>query len=258
MTSSSRRSLDSPSLPEPAAVTAANELLTLWEAGVTAIQAERDKTLLSQFGEVAPEALSGRNAALFRMRSRLFGRAQQLRCNCPDCGAVTEFSVDCEALSQSTRTPPEAQRPQPLSCEGYLIHFRMPEATDLSAAAGLADRPFEDALLLRCVTRAERAGRAATAEELPESVVEQLAARMEELEPGAAISFEVTCPECAGAWIAPMSVGDVLWVELQARAERLMLDVDLLARTYGWTESDILEMGPARRAAYLQLAGAVS
>jgi hypothetical protein len=81
---------------------------------------------------------------------------------------------------------------------------------------------------------------------------------MEELEPGAAISFEVTCPECAGTWTAPMSVGEVLWAELQARAERLMLDVDILARTYGWSETGILEMSPTRRAGYLQLAGALS
>jgi hypothetical protein len=239
-------------------MTAANELLQLWEAGATASQADRDEALLSLFGGIAPVALSGRNAALLRMRSQLFGRAQKLRCNCPDCGAATEFSVDCEVLAQSAQTA-VAPCPDPLSCEGYLIHFRLPDATDVSAAAGLSDMPFENALLSRCVTRAERDGQAACAiEDLPESVIEQLSARMEELEPGAAISFEVTCPECDGTWTAPMSVGAILWAELQAHAERLMLDVDLLARSYGWTEAGILEMSPARRAAYLQLAEAAS
>jgi hypothetical protein len=240
-------------------MTAANELLNLWEAGAHAMPAGRDEALLSLFGEAPPVTLSGRNAALFRLRSQLFGSAQQLRCNCAGCGGVAEFVVDCDALSQSVLQARSAQRAGQLNCEGYLIHFRLPETTDVRAAAGLVDAAFEDALLTCCVTQLERADQTACAiRDLPEGVIEQLSARMEELEPGASISFEVTCPECGITWSAPMNVGDVIWTELQARAERLILDVDLLARTYGWTEASILAMSPARRAAYLQLAGSVS
>mgnify|MGYP001788484044 CR=1 FL=1 len=39
-------------------------------------------------------------------------------------------------------------------------------------------------------------------------------------------------------------------------AERVLLDVDALARCYGWTESEVLRLSPTRRAAYLQLAAA--
>lgn len=234
-------------------MTAATDLLMLWEAGAMAVQPGRDKALLSEFGEAAPVALSERNAALFRMRSHLFGREQQLRSNCPDCGAVSEFSVDSEALSEAAQTAAHTRQPDPLKCEGYLIHFRMPDTGDVSAA-DISDRAFEDALLARCVTRAERSGRTVPIDSVPQSIIEQLAARMEELEPGAAISFELVCPECGAKWTAPMDVGDVLWTELQARAERLMLQIDLLARTYGWSEADILEMSGVRRAAYLQLA----
>ena len=54
-----------------------------------------------------------------------------------------------------------------------------------------------------------------------------------------------------------MNAGDVLWSELQSRAERLLLDVDALARAYGWTEPEILALSSTRRAAYLQLTGAL-
>jgi hypothetical protein len=37
-----------------------------------------------------------------------------------------------------------------------------------------------------------------------------------------------------------------------ARAQRLLMEVHLLARAYSWRESDILAMSPARRNAYLQ------
>lgn len=239
-------------------MTAATDLLMLWEAGTMAAESGRDKALLREFGGAAPVTLSERNAALFRMRSHLFGKEQQLRSNCPDCGAVSEFGVDCDALSEATKMTAAARQPDPLRCEGYLIHFRVPDVCDVSASAEISDRPFEDALLSRCVTRAERSGRKVPIESLPQSIIQQLAARMEEAEPGAAISFELVCPECSGTWTAPMDVGAVLWTELQARAERLMLQIDLLARTYGWSEADILGMSGVRRAAYLQLAEASS
>jgi hypothetical protein len=47
-----------------------------------------------------------------------------------------------------------------------------------------------------------------------------------------------------------------LWVELQRAAERTFVEIDALARAYGWAEKDVLGMSAMRRAAYLQLAGA--
>ena len=40
-------------------------------------------------------------------------------------------------------------------------------------------------------------------------------------------------------------------------AERTLADVDTLARAYGWTEAEVMELSPTRRAAYLQLLGGV-
>ena len=40
---------------------------------------------------------------------------------------------------------------------------------------------------------------------------------------------------------------------MRTAAERLFLDIDALARAYGWTEREILNLPPARRAAYLQI-----
>jgi len=42
--------------------------------------------------------------------------------------------------------------------------------------------------------------------------------------------------------------------EIRAEAARLMHEVDLLARTYGWRESDILDLSAARRRAYVEMA----
>jgi hypothetical protein len=49
--------------------------------------------------------------------------------------------------------------------------------------------------------------------------------------------------------------GEFLWSKVNLQAHRLLQDVHLLARAYGWTESDVLRLGPGRRQAYLELAG---
>jgi hypothetical protein len=79
---------------------------------------------------------------------------------------------------------------------------------------------------------------------------------MDELEPGASVGFELVCPECDTHWTTLTNVGEVLWAELRDRAERLLLEIDALARAYGWTELQVLALSATRRAAYLQLVGA--
>ena len=45
------------------------------------------------------------------------------------------------------------------------------------------------------------------------------------------------------------------WAELDAWARRLLLDVHTLARAYGWSERDILQLTETRRQFYLNLIG---
>lgn len=238
----------------------AGELLTLWEHAANVAPLDRDDALLAAVFDAPPTSLGARNAALLGLRSRLFGQAQPLRCNCPHCGAVSEFSIDCDALSRTLLPAADASQTHVLEAEGWRLEFRLPDAADLRAASGpsLDEEGFVQALLQRCVSRCERDGDGpCPPQDLPAPVAQALSQRMEALEPGASVGFDVTCPECAQAWAASMDVGDVLWSELQARAERLMLDVDALARAYGWSEAEVLALSPLRRAAYLQLVGAV-
>lgn len=204
--------------------------------------------------------MGARNAALLELRARLFGNVQPLRCNCPTCGATAEFAVDCDALSRTLVPASDASRVQQLVADGYRIEFRLPDADDLRAVSRCTadDDGFVQALLERCVTHCARDdGGPCDPTALPVAVADALSSRMEELEPGASVSFDLSCPECGERWSASMNVGDVLWSELQSRAERLLFDVDTLARAYGWSEDQVLSLSPTRRAAYLQLVGAV-
>ena len=79
---------------------------------------------------------------------------------------------------------------------------------------------------------------------------------MQALDPGAELSFALACPHCATPWTAALDLGELLWRKLRDAAERLLLDVDALARAYGWSEPEVLALSPLRRAAYLQMASA--
>lgn len=233
----------------------AGELLALWERAAAAAPARRDDALLGALHDDPPASLGARNAALLGLRARLFGASQRLRCNCPRCDAVAEFDVDCAALAQALQPPVDADGPHRLEVAGHRIEFRLPGIADLRAA-GDGDA-FVPALLRRCVLRCEAEdGQACAVDALPPGVTEALSRRMEALAPGASVDFDLACPDCGERWSATMDVAQVLWTELQDGAERLLLDVDALARSYGWSEAQVLALSPTRRAAYLQLVGA--
>jgi hypothetical protein len=233
----------------------ASELLALWErVGAVPFGERNDALLIAQCG-APPTSLSMRNAALVALRARLFGNAQPLRGNCVRCGAVAEFVIDCAALAGMLLPASDAAQSQLLAIDGHCIEFRVPDIADWREACDAKD--FGGAMLGHCVTRCEHDdGTPCAPEELPAPVADALSRRMEELEPGATVGFDLVCPECGTSWTAQMDVGDALWAELQSRAERLLLDIDLLARAYGWSEPQVLALSATRRAAYLQLVGA--
>jgi hypothetical protein len=234
-------------------------LLQIWEVAASLDPRGRERVIADAAGAAPATSLGARNAALFRLRSKLFGGLQQLRCNCPDCEAVCDFAVDCDAMARAALPAPGAADEQQLERDGFKVCFRLPRPDDVESAEAAAGSPFETFLLERCVKEARRIGEGpCAARDLPQPVLDAISATMEVLEPGASIGFALTCPECGSSWSAPMDVAEVLWSEIRAKAERLLLDIDTLAQAYGWSEENILSLSPVRCAGYLQLVRAAA
>lgn len=234
-------------------------LLALWERSVGERALVRDEALMQALAPDAapPRTLGERNARLLALHAQCFGGAMALRSDCPACGAASQFEVDSAALAGQLTTTIEFGPTHRLEYEGHAIAFRLPDAADVAAASGAADEEaFAEALLQRCVLASTCEGRAVASHDLPASLRDALSQRMEALDPAASVSFALECPHCATHWDARLDVGQALWLKLQAAAERVLLEVDALARCYGWTEREVLRLGPTRRAAYLQLATA--
>jgi hypothetical protein len=88
---------------------------------------------------------------------------------------------------------------------------------------------------------------------LPADVRGALAQAMAEADPLAEVLANVACPACGTEFVADLDVGSFVWGELHARARRLLREVHVLARAYGWTEEEVLALPEPRRAAYLSL-----
>ena len=246
----------------------AEAALRLWEQGFGQAPWVRDDLLLSAAdAQSTPRTLGARNAALLRLHASWFGARLELLSTCPHCATTIEFAADCEALAPQLEAAPPAES-QALELDGYRIEFRVPDidavvlasmpmlqnATDPDARPDPDPGPdFAERLWSVCVLGAARDGRPCRVAELPEPVRLAVTERMEALDPGASVSFALDCPGCAARWQAPFDIGLALWRKLQAQAERLLIDVDTLARAYGWAEHEVLALSALRRAAYLQL-----
>ncbi len=237
----------------------ANTLLAQWERALGQVASARDDALLQGLSDTttAPRTLGERNARLLTLHAQFFGSELDLLSHCPACATAAQFAADCTTLAAQTPEIEAASSPHRLEAEGHSIEFRLPNSADITAASGVKDDDeFASDLLARCVLACTRDGMGVQPHELPSSVLDALSQRMDALDPCASVSFALECPECATHWDARLDVGQLLWIKLQAAAERILLDVDALARAYGWTEPEVLRLSATRRAAYLQLVAA--
>lgn len=227
-------------------------LLALWERALAQPAAWRADILIGD-AISRPPTLGERNTRLAVLHAHLFGREFELLSHCPACATVAQFSGDCGALADAM--PAEIAATHHIVVDGHLIEFRLPTAEDVHAASLHEDEEeFAFALLERCMIACTHDGQSESPQCLPPAVLDALSQRMEALDPAASVSFALECPQCAAHWDARLDLAQLVWQKLKAAAERLLLDVDTLARHYGWTERDVMALSPTRRAAYVQMA----
>jgi hypothetical protein len=151
------------------------------------------------------------------------------------------LNVD-DLLARAPRTEPGPD-PFPVPVDGQVLQVRLPTPADLAAVATYPDPDSaERELLRRCVSGPTS-----------ESTAEAVSAAMAERDPYGVIAVDLTCPGCATPARVVLDVADWWWGITEARVQRLFGEVHRLARAYGWTEPEVLALGPHRRSAYLEL-----
>lgn len=224
------------------------QVLALWEATVGRDRWQRDDALLG-IAAPAPRGLGARNLGLLSVRNTIFNRQWSLRSACPVCATECEFTVDCVSLAEQLGGQP-IERSATIEWQGRSLLARAPTIDDLIAIGETDSADAARALLARCLEGAEDLV-------IDGPAVEGLERHLEALDPAATITFKLRCVGCTHEWSSLLDVGEALSAELQRAAERTLTEVDALARAYGWTEAEVLQLSPVRRAAYLQLVEAV-
>jgi len=202
--------------------------------------------------ELARLPLGRRDGRLLSLHGALGGRTLEATAACPACGEQAEFAV---AAGELAARAGEGAPPAPVEADGFVVTWRPPDSSDLAAAGEASDAAAAERVLLsRCVLAARGPHGEVDGIAVPPGVRAAMAQAMAEADPLAEVLVDVECPACGAAFVADLDLGGFVWSELRAHAQRLLRDVDVLARLYGWTEPDVLALDDARRAAYLELA----
>ncbi|HEX7112529.1 MAG TPA: hypothetical protein VF216_08795 [Mizugakiibacter sp.] len=236
------------------------QLLEVWERGSDQSAAVRARLLFGASCDDLDGAaqaalpLGQRDARLLELRARLFGPEVTGTATCPRCVTAVEATFRCSDLQARAGTDAAGAGERTLWTKGARVRYRLPAGADLEALAAHADvAAAREDLLARCVLDAEWDGTPCAPRELPPPVVDALAQAMAEADPQADLRLAFACPECGHAWELTFDIASFLWQELDAWAQRLLRDIDALARAYHWREADILALSPRRRQAYLEL-----
>jgi hypothetical protein len=237
------------------------ELLDTWEAGLAANDAER-ALLLHALARPALDTsrllntpVGSRDADLLTLRAVLFGELAQVRLRCAGCAEELEFALDLRQLLTGDGPAGDAAGPIEVVLGEWTVRFRLPTPADLLAVGQSASADARSLLMERCVVTVTRDAQSAIAADLPAGVQEKLAEAVAQADPDADLRLDAPCPACGQHTSAVVDAASFLWAELDAWARGTLVEVHLLASTYGWTEPEVLALSPRRRRHYLELAG---
>ncbi|NOZ53820.1 MAG: phage baseplate protein [Gammaproteobacteria bacterium] len=238
----------------------ATELLHVWEHGLNQPPLQQALILIAAAcpeldpGAVTKLSIGVRDARLLQLREWMFGSLLLNTAQCPQCGERVEWEGRTTDLRRQAIDDVDFAEKSRLEVDGYQLHFRLPDSTDIAAvmasdqSEGNADATV---LIKRCVISADYKGKTCDLAKLPEHALDALSQKIEDLDPLAEIRTGLTCPECSHQWDVLFDITCFLWVEINNWAECMLRTIHRLASAYGWTESEILNLGPVRRQLYL-------
>jgi hypothetical protein len=194
------------------------------------------------------------DARLLQLREWAFGGELAILTECPSCGQTLEMTMPTSAIRVSMGATDSTDNSLVLG--DYDVKFHSPNSADIAACAGLELSQSRLTLLARCVTEARCQGNAVSTRALPGDVAREIEEQIAAIEPQADLRLDFICAECNRGWKQVFDIVSFFWMEIDAWARRILLDVSVLARAYGWRECDILALSPARRQIYLAMAQA--
>ena len=242
-------------MQQPVQGLSAAAMLEVWEQGEGRHPLDRALLLLrlacpgQSFETLCEWTIGQRDACVLELRRHTIGDRIEAYAECPACRNGLEFELSCTELLASVVTSEATWTA--VEQDGRSVELRRPNSRDLALAITAANPEQARRIILsRCVRRGAVDAEAAAWDDSDGAA---LAGRLGELDPLAEVLIDVRCEMCGQQWQALFDIVTFFWNELHARSRRLVQEVDLLARTYGWTEGEILRMSAQRRELYMEI-----
>lgn len=247
------------------------KLLDVWEQGLALeqIQGANSQIALLLLAAYNPGAameslaempIGRRDGLLLTLREQTFGSSLVGLVSCPNHGGSLEldFNVQDIRAEEVVELDGRGAEPMTLAFNGYEVTYRLPNSADIVAiAAKESVEKAQEALLAHCLVEIKQQGTRLSPDSMPEGDYEKvaaaLAAEMEKQDPQANTRLAIVCPECGYEWEMDFDIVPFFWAEIKAWAQRTLHEVHVLASTYGWSEREILALGPKRRQHYLEV-----
>ena len=237
----------------------ATGIISLWEQEPACSGFSRTLSLL----EVArPEASASQrlamslgqcHRALLELRAETFGDEMESEIECPACGEGLELELSAARLCASQ---PEHQPELIVEHEGWRVRARAIRCTDvLECLRSSCEEEAQRVLLRRCVVEIDGPS-PGDAGLLPVGVRRRLEDALEDVEPLADVRTRIQCAHCGHDFVVSLDVAGFVWEELDAEARRLIAQIHVLGRTYGWRPRDVLDLSPRLRRHFMELAQA--
>lgn len=235
------------------------DIIRVWEFGQGKSLVEQALILLAPaFPEMSRQELydlpiGNRDLRLLELRRLLAGERLTGKSGCPQCDAELQFSLTLSQLIMNDYRRLGAND-YVEEIEGYQLRFRALTSQDQLDVAHLYDVEEAAAALRRAsLIEARWQGQPVAPESLPESVYDALGERLIDLDPQVETRFSLNCAVCDTRFSAVFEAVEFVWCEIVAHATHALEEVVLLARAFGWSEREILEMTPRRRQRYLDM-----
>jgi hypothetical protein len=238
---------------ESHATLGAEAIVRIWERGRRERAVDRALTILAGLTgqprrELAEISVERRDIMLLAWRSRLFGDALAGYAACPSCGSGVDVSLTAAGLE-------EPEERFVVEASGVRLAVRMPTSLDLLAIAGCETVEAARRMLVqRCLDVCSADRNPGAGDPYDQDMAAAAEAELDRRAEVSAGTVELACPDCQHGWTVELDIAAFAWREIEILAGRLLRQVDVLARRYGWSEQEILALTPARRRFYLELA----
>lgn len=224
-------------------IRAVEQLVAVWDGGA---QNEPPHSRLGRVLErLMPDApltddtLGRRNQRLIALHGEIVGGAIEAVAACPACATENEFDVPITAIAEAS-VPPVGGH---VAAGG--LRARVPVMADLAAIAGLPPEMAARTLLRRCLDGAPLT--------IDDVTLAALGAAFEQADPAAVVRLASACAQCGATMTVEVDIAAFVAGAVERKVAAQLMQVAVLARAFGWSESEILALPAARRVRYMMM-----